>query len=95
MPVSEIRTQIYLQREQHEALKRAARARAVSMAQVVREAVASYLGLLAQEETAVKEEAYPADPAWKILEVAERIGGSGHRDGAANLEEELYGPIEA
>ncbi|MCP3960228.1 MAG: ribbon-helix-helix protein, CopG family [bacterium] len=95
MAVSEVRTQIYLDHEQHEALKRAAKDRSVSMAQVVREAVAVYLTeeipLVAGSES---DDAYLADPAWQLLEVAEEIGGSGCSDGASRLEDELYGPIE-
>ena len=41
------------------------------------------------------DDAYPDDPAWKLLETAERIGGSGSSDGASRLEEILYGPIES
>lgn len=94
MPVSEVRTQIYLDREQHEALKRAAKKRSISMAQVVREAVAVYLTDAPPSSPSADDAAYVADPAWRLLEAAEEIGGSGRRDGASRLEEELYGPVE-
>lgn len=96
MAVSEVRTQIYLEREQHEALKRAARQRAVSMARIIREAIATYLverGWVTTE--LMHDDAYLADAAWKIPSIADEIGGSGREDGAARLEEELYGPIES
>ncbi len=94
MAISEVRTQIYLEREQHDALKQAAERREVSMAQVVREAVARYL---VEEEGlggGLDPETYLADPAWTLPEVAEGIGGSGSPDGASRLEEDLYGPVE-
>ena len=43
MALSEIRTQIYLERAQHTALKKEAERRSVSMAQLVREAVEAQL----------------------------------------------------
>ena len=94
MAVSEVRTQIYLDHEQHEALKRAAKDRSVSMAQVVREAVAVYLGEEGSSGVLPDQDAYFADPAWRLVETAERIGGSEEPDGASRLEEELYGPVE-
>ena len=93
MAVSEVRTQIYLDHEQHEALKRAAKERSISMAQVVREAVAVYLADEAASGV-TDDDAYLDDPAWRLLESAEQIGGSGSSDGASRLEEKLYGPAE-
>ena len=97
MAVSEVRTQIYLDRRQHEALKRAAKERAISMAQVVREAVAKYLfdQTPADPDPLSGEDAYRADPAWEFLERAQEIGGSGTSEDASRLEEELYGSIVA
>lgn len=89
MAFSEVRTQIYLERSQHEALKRVATRRSVSMAQVVREAIALYLG----KRDARKRPADQRDPAWSLIEAAREIGGSGCSDGAARVEEDLYGPI--
>lgn len=43
MPASEVRTQIYLPRRLHTAVKRAAKVRGVSMAQFIREAAAHAL----------------------------------------------------
>ena len=96
MPIAEVRTQIYLQRDQHRALKRAAKKRSISMAQAVREAVASYLidETSSSSTAADNENGYLSDSAWKLLEAAEEIGGSGSHENAARLEEELYGPIE-
>ncbi len=91
MAVSEVRTQIYLKQSQHEALKRVAARRSVSMAHVVREAITRYLGEPAGRD---REATRRQDPAWSLLETAREIGGSGRTDGAERLEEELYGPIE-
>ena len=95
MPVSEVRTQIYLQEEQHEALKRAAEARSVSMAQVVREAVAAYVGSegAASPDPLRDEAVYLADSAWGLLDIAESIGGSEEGADVSRLDEELYGPV--
>ncbi|MCP4200481.1 MAG: hypothetical protein GY769_00930, partial [bacterium] len=43
----------------------------------------------------VDDHAYLDDPAWRLFEAAEQIGGSGAAEGASRLEEELYGPVEA
>jgi hypothetical protein len=95
MALSEVRTQIYLERWQHQALKRAAKRRAVTMAQVVREAVASYLADEPEPERDPRDnrQTYLADPLWKLPEIAETIGGSGEHAEASRLEEELYGPV--
>lgn len=96
MPISEVRTQIYLEEEQHKALKRAAEARSVSMAQVVREAVAAYVVDEGAEgpDPLRDDAAYLADAAWDLLDAAEAIGGSEEGADASRLEEELYGPVE-
>ena len=97
MPISEVRTQIYLEQKQHETLKKKAKERSVSMAQVVREAVAAYL----MEDHGdpshprISEESYLTDSAWSLLETAEEIGGSEPSADALRLEEELYGPAES
>ena len=93
MAISEVRTQIYLDHQQHEALKLAAKERSVSMAQVVREAVAVYLEHDGSAGGSPSEDAYLADPAWQLLEISEQASGSGCTDGASRLEEELYGPV--
>lgn len=91
MALSEVRTQIYLERTQHEALKRVAARRSLSMAQVVREAIALYLGEPAEKRSRKSRR----DPAWSLLEAAREIGGSGRADGAAQVEEDLYGPLRS
>jgi hypothetical protein len=95
MALTEVRTQIYLERRQHQALKRAARKRCVTMAQVVREAVADYLAAEPGPERDPRrdERAYLADPIWSLPEIAESIGGSGDSADASRLEDELYGPV--
>ena len=97
MPISEVRTQIYLEERQHDALKRAAQERSVSMAQVVREAVAAYLvdEGASEPDPFRDDDVYCADPAWSLVEVAEAIGGSEEGADASRLDEELYGSVEA
>jgi hypothetical protein len=91
MSTYDIRTQIYLAQAQHEALKRMAAEKSVSMAQLIREAVAAYI---AQEKNDQEEEfdleAYLNDPIWKIPEIAEELGGSGLTDGSVNHDYYLY-----
>ena len=89
MSISEIRTQIYLERSQHKALKRLAHKRSISMAQVVREAVESYVTKAELDE--MTEESYMSDPAWSLPEVGERFEGTGRRDASANHDLLLYG----
>lgn len=91
MAVSEVRTQIYLERSQHEALKRAASRRSISMAQAVREAITHYLRKPNDRAQATARR----DPAWSLLEAAEQIGGSDRSDGATMIEEDLYGLPES
>jgi hypothetical protein len=91
MAVAEVRTQISLNQSQHEALKRMATRRSVSMAQIVREAIARYLVEPSRTADTTTER---QDAAWSLLDVAHEIGGSGTKDGAERLEEELYGPVE-
>lgn len=91
MSLSEVRTQIYLERRQHEALKRMAARRSVSMAQVVREAIARFLG---EPTPGGNSPPCDQDPAWSLLDTAREIGGSGSAQSAERLEEELYGPAE-
>lgn len=93
MGVSEVRTQIYLTREQHRELKRAAERSSVSMAQVIREAVAEFLAR--HPGRGPDEGSGHGDPAWQLLDAAEEIGGSGLADAdASRVDEELYGPVE-
>ena len=94
MAVSEKRTQIYLEKSQHDELKKAASRRRISMAQVVREAVTGYL---ASERPAAgdplrQDELYEADSAWRLLDAADEIGGSEPGADASKLDDELYGP---
>lgn len=89
MALSEIRTQIYLERSQHDTLKRVAARRSVSMAQVVREAIKDYL-----DEPPAQVRPEQRDPVWALVQAAREIGGSGRTDGATRVEEDLYGPIE-
>jgi predicted transcriptional regulator len=90
MGVSEVRTQIYLPREQHRALKRAAERHSVSMARLIRDAVADYLERDPEPASGLDRR----DAALTLIERAERIGGSGLPDAdAGRLEEELYGPV--
>ena len=86
----EVRTQIYLERSQHEALKRKAAAKSTSMAQIIREAVAVYLAQ-ADTDDDFDWEAYKNDPLWKIREIAEELGPSGIPDGSINHDHYLYG----
>ena len=60
MATSEVRTQIYLPRRLHQALRRAARARGVSMAHLIREAA---------EEALRREQPRSADPLADLLGV--------------------------
>lgn len=92
MAVSEIRTQIYLEREQHEALKREAKRRGVSMAQVVREAVSAYL-VESPGAQGMSDEEYLADPIWDLPIGSEEFEGFGRSDAAENHDEILYGPL--
>ena len=64
------------------------------MAQVVREAVAVYLADGPSSGVLADDHAYLEDPAWRLFETAEQIGGSGEPADASRLEEELYGPIQ-
>ena len=86
----EIRTQIYLEKTQHEALKQKAAQKSTSMAQIIREAVAVYLA-----QTDVDDdfdwEAYKNNSIWKIREIAEELGPCGIPDGAINHDHYLYG----
>lgn len=84
-----VRTQIYLKKKQHEALKRLAEEKSVSMAHLVREAVAGYLTERDADET-LDEEAYLNDPLWKIPEIARQLGPSGITEGSVNHDEVVY-----
>lgn len=88
--LSEVRTQIYLPREQHRELQRLAARRDTSMAHVVREALDEYL---AHERggSRLLEEAYEADPIWRIPEQAVDFGRD---DAARDHDAILYGRVE-
>jgi len=86
----EVRTQIYLNKAQHEALKKKAGEQSTSMAHLIREAVAAYL---AQEEVGEDDfdwEAYQNDPIWKIAEIAKQFEGTGFPDAAENHDHYIY-----
>ena len=87
----EVRTQIYLEKAQHEALKQKAAEKSTSMAQIIREAVAVYL---AQTETKTEDdfdwEAYKNDPIWNIPAIAQELGPSGITDGSINHDYYIY-----
>jgi NAD-dependent DNA ligase len=85
----EIRTQIYLDKAQHEALKQKAAEKATSMAQIIREAVAVYLAQTDLDED-FDLQAYLDDPVWKIPEVAQRFEGTGFPNAAENHDVYIY-----
>ena len=86
--LSEVRTQIYLPREQHRSLQRVARARETSMAQVVRDALEAYLDDPGDRREGV-DESVRDDPIWTLTERARDFGD----DGSARRHDEiLYGP---
>jgi hypothetical protein len=86
--LAEVRTQIYLPREQHRELRRLALVRETSMAQVVREALDEYLSHEGGSRR-LSEEAYEADPIWRI---PERAVDFGRDDAAGDHDAILYGP---
>ena len=88
MAEKEVRTQIYLERWQHEALKERAAEESVSMAHLIREAVTAYLAEARQES--IDWEAYMNDPIWRIREVVEELGPSGIEDGSVNHDYYIY-----
>ena len=82
MAVTDKRTQLYLTAAQHEALMRAARKRGTSLAGVVREAIAEYLG-----RPGDRRRAAPAtDPLAEFLGCFEGTG-----DLAERHDDVLYG----
>lgn len=91
MSTYDIRTQIYLAQAQHEALKQLATEKSVSMAQLIREAVAAYIVQEKAEQGDFDLEAYLNDPIWKIPDIAEELGDSGMTDGSVNHDYYLYG----
>lgn len=86
--VAEVRTQIYLPRGQHRELRRVARERETSMAQVVREAVHSYLAHLTGPGN-VDDETFRNDPIWALPDQARDFGRD---DAARDHDTLLYGP---
>ncbi len=89
--LSAVRTQLYLPRDQHSELKRVAREREVSMAQVVRDAVGSYLAHLG-DVPGPTEEAFRSDPIWSL---PDRARDFGWEDTARDHDMLLYGPDES
>lgn len=63
MPVTEHRTQIYLTARQHQAAKRLAARRGLSLAGVVREALSEYLAAAERDTPAAR---WAGDPAEKL-----------------------------
>lgn len=94
MPKLEVRTQIYLEKAQHEALKQYAAVKDSSMAQIIREAVALYLVEIENEAGEFDSEAYENDPIWTIPEVAKQLGPSGFKDASVNHDHYLYGFVK-
>lgn len=90
MAEKEVRTQIYLERWQHEALKERAAEESVSMAHLIREAVTAYLVQREADEEDFDWEAYKNDPIWKIPEIAKELGPSGITDGSVNHDYYIY-----
>ncbi len=86
----EVRTQIYLEKAQHEALKRKAAEKSTSMASLIREAVAIYL-TQADADDGFDWESYKNASIWKIRGIAEGLGPSGISDGSINHDHYLYG----
>ena len=86
----EVRTQIYLAKGQHEALKKKAAAESTSMAHLIREAIAIYLTQPDTDDD-FDWEAYKKAPIWNIREISEELGPSGISDGAINHDHYLYG----
>jgi hypothetical protein len=79
-----------LEQAQHEALKKLAADKSVSMAQLIREAVANYIVQAAAGEEDFDLEEYLNDPLWKIPEMAEELGPSGISDGSVNHDYYIY-----
>ncbi len=86
--VTEVRTQIYLPRGQHRELQRVAQERETSMAQVVREAVDSYLAHLTGPSD-LDDQAFRDDPIWTLPDQARDFGFD---DAAQDHDALLYGP---
>jgi hypothetical protein len=86
----DIRTQIYLSKEQHEMLKEKAGEKSVSMAHLIREAVAAYLIELEKTGPGLSGEDYLTDPVWQIPEMVKEWKPSGIRDLAENHDYYLY-----
>ncbi len=82
--ISEKRTQIYLPAQQHGALKRLAKQRGVSLAQIVREALTAHMA--ADPSAAVRRETKVVDPLGDLIGCAKGPG-----DLAKNHDDYLYG----
>lgn len=86
-----VRTQIYLERDQHQTLKQMAAAGQVSMAHLIREAVTLYLaqdkGMTTEE---FDQEVYLNDPIWQLPKLGEQFGGTGWHDAAENHDHYIY-----
>lgn len=87
----EVRTQIYLDKAQHEALKKKAGEQSVSMAHLIREAVAAYLAQEQTDENDLDWDAYMNDPIWHIEEIVRDLGPTGLPNAAVNHDYYLYG----
>jgi len=91
----EIRTQIYLSREQHEALKLRAAERSVSMAQIIREAVSDYIFENQEDDEIFDLDLYLGDPVWQIPELIQGLSPTPITDGSINHDDYLYGPADS
>lgn len=91
MKVSEVRTQLYLTQEQHDALKRLAGERSVSMAKVVREAVSAYVLDAQAGDGGLTEEEYRRDPAFTLVDFIKTLPKSKTKDLALRHDDYLYG----
>lgn len=88
MSKTEVRTQIYLTEHQHRELRRVARERDTSMAQIVRDAVDGFLADVGGVDQ-LDDEAFRNDPIWRLPTQARDFGQA---DTARNHDDLLYGP---
>jgi hypothetical protein len=93
MAESAVHSQIPIEPTQLAALEEFARSRALSISQVVRDAIASYL--TRASTGGLTEEQYLADPIWDLPEVGATFTGSGPDDLAEQHDTYLYGPDES
>ena len=73
-----IRTQIYLNDDQHQILRELSNLRKTTIAEIVRQAINDYLSKISSEQS--------ANPLSKII----ALGESGHSSGSVRHDEEIY-----